>query len=237
MPAEENPFAMTDLKEALPVDERDASLQSKSVLGKFAAPRFTSDNLELRISQGLLDNLFALSEAYITRGSAREAEYFAQQAQEFALSMNAPAMAARALAWIGEVQLHQGRLQDGYDSLVRARDMLKDTLNTDCADVRRLHGDYNQRCAAIKDARHLYAEAASMLEDLEDRFIILETSVSRYVLVISSDFKTTMFTVNVSRKSISSPHRPEPIMELLVPQLYASVLHQHSKSIRFSFPI
>ena len=172
---------MTELKEALLSDKPDTSQQNKSVLGKFATPRFTSDNLELRISQGLLENLFALSEAYITRGSAREAEYFAQQAQEFALSMNAPAMAARALAWIGEVQLQQGRLQDGYDSLVQARDLLKDTLNTDSADIRRLHGDYNQRCAQINDARCLYAEATGMLEDLEGRFTALDTSVSRYV--------------------------------------------------------
>jgi separase len=172
-----------------------------------------------------LDTLFALSEAYITRGSARDAEYFAQQAQEFALSLNAPAMAARALVWIAEVQLHQGRLQDGYDSLVQAKDMLKDTLNTDCADVRCLHGDYNQCCALIKDAWCLYAEATGTLEALEDWFTIFEASTLRYVLVIFSHSKMTMFTEDVSWKSISSPHRPESIVELLAPQLYASVLH------------
>jgi len=232
-PAEQDPFATNNLKEALPITKGDVSLQSKSVLGKFVAPRFTSDNLELRVAQGLLDNLFALSEAYITRGSAREAEYFAQQAQEFAMSLNAPAMAARAVAWIAEVQLHQGRLQDGYESLMQARDMLKDTLNTDCADVRRLHGDYNQRCAQIKDARLLYAEATGTLEDLEDRFTNLEASMSRYAPIFPSRFKTTLFTLRVRRKSISSPHRSESTAELLAPRLYASVLHQHSKCAPF----
>ena len=44
--------------------------------------------------------------------------YFARQAAEFAEQLNAPAMASRAFAKQGEIQIHMGHLPDAHSSLI-----------------------------------------------------------------------------------------------------------------------
>jgi separase len=230
-PADVDPFEMSDLKDALPSEKQESSLPEKSFLRQTFLPCYSSDGLELRISQGLLDILFALCEAYFSRGSAREAEYFAQQAEDFAKSINAPAMVGRALARKGEVQLHQRRFHDGHQNLLQAMSVLTDTLSTtDRADIQRLHGDYNQRCAQLKDAQQLYAEAASMLEELDSRFAVFDNSYPRYV--VSGSPIVTPLLDHAFRRSMSSSPKGGTVNEILVPTLLATVLHQHSRSLR-----
>ncbi|KAF8887051.1 peptidase family C50-domain-containing protein [Mucidula mucida] len=70
-----------------------------------------------RISEGLLGTFFALCQAYTLRGS---------QAEELAIALNAPAMAARALTRKAELQFKQGLLDDGYESLGHALRLLQE---------------------------------------------------------------------------------------------------------------
>jgi separase len=110
-----DPFEVTSLRDALPSTGRSTPNEdrpggrSSSNLGRSA-----SCELEWSLSEGTLSTLFSLSEIYFLRGSPREAEYFARQAAELADQLNAPAMASRALAKLGEVQLHMGCFEDAH---------------------------------------------------------------------------------------------------------------------------
>ena len=165
---DENPFEMSSLKAALPGSESDQP--ELSATKKTFKRRPAMDGLEWRITDGLLNTLFALCQAYFARGSPREADYFAQQAQDLAESLNAPAMVSRALTRKGEIQLHQGQLDGGYVSLMRAAELLEDMPGPDAADIRRLRGYYSQLKAMHGDAHELYEGAARMLEELEKLF-------------------------------------------------------------------
>nr|GAT53299.1 cysteine peptidase C50 [Mycena chlorophos] len=165
--------------------------------------RSAMDSIEWRICDGLLATLFALCEAYFTRGSAREAEYFAQQAFDLAESLNAPALAARALAKKGELQLHQKQLEDAHLTLLRANELLQNLSGRDTAEIRRLRGDYNHLSSQVKDARELYEQATSILEGLDKTFGAFdEFSASRR----ASELANT---------------------EILHPETLATVLRQH----------
>lgn len=166
---EDNPFDMSAVRDALP--NGDNADHAEQVTPPKVFPRRPSmGGLEWRVSEGLLATLFALCEAYSTRGSAREAEYFAQQAYDLAKSLNAPAMAARALAKKGELQLHQRLLKEAHDSFMQAAELLQNLPGKDAADIQRLCGDYNQISSQDKDAQQLYEEATRMLEELDQMF-------------------------------------------------------------------
>lgn len=135
------------------------------------------DGLEWRISSGLLETLFHLCQAYFTRGSVREAEYFAQQAADLAESLNAPAMIARALTKKGELQLHQGLLQEGYENFAQAVGILQDLPGMDAADVHRLQGEYKQRNALHEDAQQSFELAREILEELNKTVGVFDGAV------------------------------------------------------------
>ncbi|KZT24871.1 hypothetical protein NEOLEDRAFT_1134566 [Neolentinus lepideus HHB14362 ss-1] len=167
-PSDDNPFDMTDIKEALP-----------SPSDAIQSPRQPCrDGLEWRIAYGLLGTLFALTQAYFARGSAREAEYFADQALEFARSLNAPVAVGRALARKGEVQLHLAHLTEGLESLIQAANSLTDVVGPEAADIRRLRGDYHRLCEKPEDAQRLYDDATTTLEQLENAFAGLDGSLT-----------------------------------------------------------
>ena len=128
------------------------------------------DGLEWRVSEGLLTTLFSLSQAYLNRGSAREAEYFVQQAQDLAESLNAPTMVSRALAKKGEIQLYQRQFEASLESLTRAAELVQDTSGIDSIDVQRLRGIYNERMAMQVDASAIYEETLNMLKELDQTF-------------------------------------------------------------------
>ncbi|KAJ7273284.1 cysteine peptidase C50 [Mycena rebaudengoi] len=209
---EANPFDMSEVRDALPT-EAVGSVEQPAAQKVFPR-RLSMSGLEWRVSEGLLVTLFALCEAYFTRGSAREAEYFAQQAHDLAQSLNAPAMAGRALARKGELQLHQGHLKEGHDTLLQAATMLHNLPGKDAADIQRLCGDYNQRNSQDKDAQQLYEDATSMLEELDQRFGVFDGAVSG------------------PRKS--SELSNSEAKEVLLPELLAAVLRQHIWLLRAS---
>lgn len=144
-------------------------------------PLPAANGIEWRIVHGLLGTLFALTQAYVARGSPREAEYFAQQAKDLAESLNTPAMVGRAFARLGEIYLHLHQVKDSHAALVRAGQLMAGTAGPDAAEVRRLHAEYTRMHANGKRAQQLYDEAISMLEELESVFTALDGQNVAYV--------------------------------------------------------
>lgn len=139
------------------------------------------DGIEWRVAHGLLVTLFALTQAYIARGSPREAEYFAQQAKDVAESLNTPAMVGRALARIGEIYLHLHQVEDSHTSLVKAAELAADTAGPDVAEIRCLRAEHSRRHSDGKHAQQLYDEAMNMLEELDTVFAALDGQALRCV--------------------------------------------------------
>ncbi|EGO04017.1 hypothetical protein SERLA73DRAFT_84238 [Serpula lacrymans var. lacrymans S7.3] len=190
----------------------DVALDRSKVKKNTYSRRILFDGMEWRMAEGLLSTLFALIQAYFARGSAREAEYFAQQAHDMAESLNTQAMASRALARKGEIQLHQGQIDTGHESLLRAAELLADLEGTDAADIRRLRGDFSQISGEEKDPRQLYKEAATMIAELEKNFASLDGSTSPRKSGVGSS----------PRHSISGTAQ-----ETVVPVLLSAILRQH----------
>ena len=132
------------------------------------------NGLEWRIAEGLLGTLFSLIRAYADRGSPREAEYFVQQAMSLAKSLDTPAMVSRADARAGEIQLHLGQLEECFASLTKAAELASDVAGPDAAEIFRLRAEHSRRGANGKEAQQLYADAMSLLEELDDAFIRLD---------------------------------------------------------------
>ena len=165
---ESDPFGMSSLKEAL--SSGNTSKEEQLTVKKNVNRRFTIDGLEWRISEGLLSTLFSLSRVYHLGGSAREAEYFAQQAADIAEELSLPAMISRALAKKGEVQLQMGKLEEAHANLARAEELLRGMPGIDAADVRRLKADYQQRTTQQEIEELEFAGTVTMLEDLDAAF-------------------------------------------------------------------
>ncbi|KAG1731550.1 peptidase family C50-domain-containing protein [Suillus lakei] len=157
-----NPFVAT------PPESSSASETRSNDHSRSLSQKRLMDGMEWRMVEGLLSTLLRLTHVYFTRGSSREAEYFAQQAQDLAESVNAPTMVARALMRKGEIQLYQRQLNAGRDGLAKAAELLRDLPGVDAADMRRLNGDWNCLNEQAQDARDLYEEASAMLGELED---------------------------------------------------------------------
>lgn len=170
-----NPFEMSDLKDALPAVQ-PSPLRDGPPRKKFPS-RPAIDGLEWRVASGLLSTLFALTQGYHAQGSAREAEYFAQQALDFASSLNAPAMVSRALVRLGEIQLKMGRAEDASETLVRAAKCIEGCTGVEKVELSRLGADVRLALhddEGRKDGRVLYEEAMKTLEDLDDVFSKLD---------------------------------------------------------------
>ncbi|EIN08169.1 hypothetical protein PUNSTDRAFT_102931 [Punctularia strigosozonata HHB-11173 SS5] len=165
------------------------------------------DGSEWAISEGLLLAMFSVSRMYLVRGSAREAQYFAQQTEELAMSLSAYAMIARALAGQAEIQLHLRQLEDAKNLISRAAAMVEDLPGIEAADIYRLHGDYNRLSARREDAHKLYTEATATLDGLAMSFSVIDALVTR------------PSTATVTKAEDSS-------FETLAPRLLSTILWQ-----------
>jgi len=132
-------------------------------------PQRHFDSLGLRICEGLLSILFDLAQAYLTRGSAKESEFFIAQAFDLAKSLNAPAMLSRALAKQGEVQVRLGRMKDGYEKLVEAGEILKNIPTIDSVEVVRLTAECRERMGE-EDASVLFGRSIDLLREIDAAF-------------------------------------------------------------------
>jgi separase len=167
------------------------SMDQKKTNGTFSSPSMPHrstlrlpalDGIEWRVAHGLIVNLFALTQAYLARGSPREAEYFAQQARDVAESLNTPAMAGRALARVGEIYLHLHQVEDSHASLVKAAEFAAGTAGPDTAEISRLRAEYSRLHSNEKEAQQLYEQAMAMLEELDITFATLDGQSAGCVL-------------------------------------------------------
>ncbi|KAF8623369.1 hypothetical protein AX17_007447 [Amanita inopinata Kibby_2008] len=195
-------FEVSSLKEALPTAEATQAKPLKN------SHKPSLDSLEWRVSEGLLSTLFSLSQTYLLRGSAREAEYFAQQAHDLSESLNAPSLVSRSLAKKGEILLQLGKLEEAHECLAKASEILTDITGIDSADIYRLRGDHSQRTARPKDAQQMYVETTAMLEELDNAFKQFDG-----------------FALG-PRKSAGLAPTDKPAKEMILPELLASVLRQ-----------
>ncbi|TFK73377.1 hypothetical protein BDN72DRAFT_956580 [Pluteus cervinus] len=161
-PSEENPFSEQS-------NQTEEGKSTQIVAGKPARKQMM-DNLEYRVTEGLLNILHILGERYFTRGSVREAEYFAVQAHDLAESVNAPAMLSRALARKGELQMWQGMFEESHTNIAKAGALLSDVPGVDLAEIRRLWAAYNERTEQHQDAEQLYGETRGILAELDSAF-------------------------------------------------------------------
>lgn len=178
----DNPFLERPASDAA---KAQVKANEKSLSPRRITPRLPAlDGIEWRVAHGLLITLFALTQAYVARGSPRQAEYFAQQAKDVAESLNTPAMVGRALARIGEIYLHLHQIEDSHASLTKAAELAADTAGPDVAEIRRLHAEHSRRHSDGQHAQQLYDEAMNMLEELDNVFAALDGQVGRCVLQI-----------------------------------------------------
>jgi separase len=125
------------------------------------------DAAQWRIAQGTLETLLALARTYFARGSNRESEYFALQAQELAEAISAHLMIARALLHRAELQVSLGKLAEARKFLDKADIHLKGAMVIDYADALRLRGVCKVLDEDRDSAREYYENASSALGKLE----------------------------------------------------------------------
>jgi len=184
-----NPFEMSTLKEALPLIGSGVTGPHKSTQSPNPnAGRPAMSELQWRVSEGLLSTIFFLTEIYFLKGSPREADYFARQAAEFAEQLNVPAMASRAFAKQGEIQMHMGRLQEAHLSLMKATNLLQDMPGLDAADVLRLRLEYNMKVMEGHDPTELFDETMGMIEELDNAFRQFDCRAFGFVIHIVRPF-------------------------------------------------
>ncbi|THV00746.1 hypothetical protein K435DRAFT_963900 [Dendrothele bispora CBS 962.96] len=197
-----NPFEVSSLRNALPT-ETPQPLQDQTK--KVYTRRSSMNHLEWRISRHLLESMFALSQAYLRRGSPREAQYFIEQARDLAEALNASALICRALARNGELQMLQGKLEAGLEEVVQLDQMLEGVSGTDVADIYRVRGDLEQKGALMEDADQHYEAALKILEEFDQTFGKLDGIEfgPRHSAGVNS------------------------VLDVTLPELLAQVLHQH----------
>lgn len=219
-PDEDNPFGVP------PANDRIVTGPKSSY-----ARRDAMEGLEWRICDGLLNILFALAQAYFARGSAREAEYFAQQAQDLAYAINTPSMVSRALARKGEIYLRTNRLDEGRECLMQAMELVDNRALAGVADLNRLRADYDMRDANPTAAQELYEQSIGMLDELQILFAAMDGSSTRSDVRPSSDGPSLTQNPDSQRKSDVSMRRISKAIEkgdAVLPFLLASVLRQQS---------
>ena len=227
---ESDPFGMSSLKEALlSGGGTSKDPQEQVAVKKNTNNRLTMDGLGWRISEGLLSTLFSLSRVHHLGGSAREAEYFAQQAADIAEELNLPAMVSRALAKKGEVQLQMGKLEEAHTNLIRAEELLCGMPGIDTAEVRRLKVDYQQRTTKEENGELEFAGTVAMLEELDAAFRQFDNFAFGYDLFFFCGCYKQLMECRPRRSLVTSPRSKGSVPDVLAPDLLASVLGRQCK--------
>lgn len=182
-----------------------------------------------RIAEGLLNTLFSLTQAYVARGSPREAEFFSQQAKDLSLALNMPAMTSRALARLGEIYLHLGQLNDSHSCLVEAATLISDTAGPDAAEIHRLNAEYNRMSENNEEAQHLYDEAIAVLDKLEHQFVSVDGHHAGYEVCSYRIHQTDCHSPRRSN-GLSPNSSSASLHETLTPTLFLSILRQNGES-------
>ncbi|KAJ8693527.1 separin protein [Pleurotus ostreatus] len=162
-----NPFEDTSQRTSSPHEQAMERVNRHEVPPATPSRRSVMKGSEWGVADGLFNTFFALVDAYSSRGSPREALFFAEQAHDLADSLNAPLYASRALARMGEILIYQGRYQKGFDNVSEAGKLLADMQCADVVDIDRLHAEWYRRTSPGQNAKELYERAKSALEGLD----------------------------------------------------------------------
>jgi len=121
--------------------------------------------------EGLVGIIFSIADAYLTRGSPREAEYFLKQGQTLGESTQLPIIESKALTRMVEVQLGMGRLEEAVKLLEEASEKLGDSVVAlDSVDHHRLVSMYNEKTQDREAAAEVSVKALEMLQELNGDF-------------------------------------------------------------------
>ena len=131
--------------------------------------------------EGVIFVLQSLADAYLIRGSPREAEYFLKQVQTLGESSGLPAVESKALTRMVEVQLGMGRLEDAAKLLEEASAKLGGRVALDNVDLQRLLARYSERAEDHATAAELSLSALRMLQELNGDFQRMDGYVMGYV--------------------------------------------------------
>lgn len=178
-PVDENPFeesAGVTNEELVPPAELTTEKAPSSAISVVSQCCF--DGLEWRIAQGSLSTLIALSDAFVARGSAREAEYFAQQAHDLASSLRLPVMMSRALTRLQDIHAWQRIIENVEDGLRNAAELLGSLPGADVANVSKVLGDLRLQEGQEMDAKASYQQAFSALAEFDRLITTVEIDMS-----------------------------------------------------------
>ena len=181
----DDPFAMTELREALPGGKNSPKTSASQ---EISTPVTQLDGLEWRIASALLAIQLSLGEAYAIRGSAREAEFFIQQSEELARVLGSQAMTSRALLRKAEIQLALCRFEEAQKTLEEAREMLSESTDMDMIDVNRALGDLLVRHSSEGDAREQFECAMRLLCSTQESYREIEQVIVPQREVKEEDF-------------------------------------------------
>ena len=121
--------------------------------------------------EGLVGIIFSIADAYLTRGSPREAEYFLKQGQTLGESTQLPIIESKALTRMVEIQLGMGRLEEAVKLLEEASEKLGDSVVAlDSVDHHRLVSMYNEKTQDREAAAEVSVKALEMLQELNGDF-------------------------------------------------------------------
>lgn len=128
-----------------------------------------ADPFQWIFALGFVDAQLFLARIYFLRGSARDAEYFAQAAYDFSSSLYAPTMMAQGLSIKTELLLCLRQL-DTMDLTLGQLDGLVSQLGADSLEIGnsyRLRGQYLQIKDAEEEASEAFSKATSTIKELD----------------------------------------------------------------------
>jgi separase len=183
--------------------------------------------------EGVVFVLLSLADAYLTRGSPREAEYFLKQVQTLGESAGLPAVESRALTRMVEVQLGIGRLEDAAKLLEEAAAKLGERVALDNVDLQRLLARYSERAEDHATSAELSLRALRLLQQLNGDFQRMDGYVMGYVRRYEwGDYLLIMLLARLRRSLEGQAAGGDTI----APDLAAAVLSRYSECCLGSFP-
>ncbi|KAM0746055.1 hypothetical protein T439DRAFT_384325 [Meredithblackwellia eburnea MCA 4105] len=152
-----------------PVNPREPLPEFPTVARKRVQPakvQWPSTGLAWQLSENLILSFLRVGYLYTLRGTAKSAEYYADQALSIAEDICSPRLCVRALALRVEVHLHVGNLAGAEKDLAMMDTLLDSSMSSaEAIESRRLRADLHYRRIAGKEAYQGYVDAQAKLDD------------------------------------------------------------------------
>ena len=192
-----DPFAMSEIKESL---QSTQSSGSSTTAAKTRRTRVPLDGLEWRISNALLETQLSLAQTYAVRGSAREAEYFQEQAEELARVLGSSALLIRSLILKAELKMALGCPHDANSVLEEVMELSRNAGYLNEADIHRSIGDHLVASSMEADADSEFKQAAETLTKTQIAFDDLERRISQSSKLDSTDTFAPVLQAKILRQ-------------------------------------